>query len=100
SYFENVRRYAAFHPVQFAFNLLTRSGRIGHLNLEMRDPDFVARVDRWFAVQAHAPGADAATAADVTLPLVAPAPMFAPLRRGRLALANRVTVAQPLADDA
>src|SRR5881628_2434146 len=27
-YFENVRRYARFEPLQFAFNLLTRSGRI------------------------------------------------------------------------
>ena len=31
TWFENVRRYDGFDPVQFACNLLTRSGRIGHL---------------------------------------------------------------------
>ncbi len=49
TYFENVRRYASFDPLQFAFNLLTRSGRITHLELERRDPTFVSRVDGWFA---------------------------------------------------
>jgi anthraniloyl-CoA monooxygenase len=48
AYFENVTQYRAFEPVQFAFNLLTRSGRITHLELERRDPALVARVDRWF----------------------------------------------------
>jgi anthraniloyl-CoA monooxygenase len=38
SWFENVRRYDGFDPVQFACNLLTRSGRIGHLELTRRDP--------------------------------------------------------------
>ena len=32
-------------PLQFAFNLLTRSGRIGHANLFVRDPRLVRRVD-------------------------------------------------------
>ena len=32
-------------PLQFAFNLLTRSGRIGHANLSLRDPRLVRRVD-------------------------------------------------------
>ena len=49
TYFESVSRYRSFEPMQFAFNLLTRSGRITHLELERRDPAFVARVDRWFA---------------------------------------------------
>jgi anthraniloyl-CoA monooxygenase len=98
-YFGNVRRYAAFDPIQFAFNLLTRSGRIGHLNLEMRDPGFVAMVDRWFASQAHGRGA-APTQRKAALPLVAPPPMFAPLRAGPVHVLNRVAVAQPAAEDA
>jgi len=49
AYFEHVGRYAGFEPIQFAFNLLTRSGRIGHLNLQLRDPVYVSAVDRWFA---------------------------------------------------
>ena len=49
TWFENVRRYDGFDPVQFACNLLTRSGRIGHLELTRRDPAFAADVDRRFA---------------------------------------------------
>ncbi len=36
-------------PLQFAFTLLTRSLRVTHENLKLRDPEFVARVDEWFA---------------------------------------------------
>ena len=46
-YFEQVSRYGTFDPEQFTFNLLTRSGRITHANLELRDPSIVNRVDRW-----------------------------------------------------
>ena len=75
SYFENVSRYRSFEPVQFAFNLLTRSGRITHLELERRDPALVARVDRWFD------GTDAA---------VPSPPVLAPFELRGLRLANRV----------
>ena len=47
-YFESVGRYIGFAPEHFAFNLLTRSGRIGHGNLTARDPVLVNRVDRRF----------------------------------------------------
>ena len=48
-WFESVERYQELDPLQFAFNLLTRSLRITHENLRLRDPQLVARVDRWFA---------------------------------------------------
>ncbi len=48
-WFENAERYMALDPIQFAFNLLTRSLRVSHENLKLRDPAFVDRVDRWFA---------------------------------------------------
>ena len=32
-----------------AFNILTRSRRITYDNLRLRDPEFIARVDEWFA---------------------------------------------------
>ena len=32
-------------PVQFAFNLLTRAGRITHASLSIRDPDFTRDID-------------------------------------------------------
>src|SRR5206468_8036563 len=56
-YFEDVIRYTGFEPLQFAFQLLTRSGRITHLELEKRDPAFVAAVDRRFAQRATGLGA-------------------------------------------
>ena len=51
-WFESVERYHDTEPLQFVFNLLTRSLRITHENLRLRDPALVARVDRWFAEQA------------------------------------------------
>ena len=74
-YFEDVPRHMGLDPLQFAFNLLTRSGRIGHANLTLRDPGLVRRVD--------------ARVAGVPL---APPPLFAPLDLGGVALPNRVAV--------
>ena len=86
SWFENVRRYDGFDPVQFACNLLTRSGRIGHLELTRRDPGFAAAVDRRFA--------------DRPPTLLAPPPLFAPLGQRSVTLANRVALAVGAEDDA
>jgi anthraniloyl-CoA monooxygenase len=72
-YFEEVPRYHGLDPVQFAFNLITRSGRIGHANLTIRDPRLVRALDGWFA------GAP-----------LAPPPLFAPLRLAGAELSNRV----------
>jgi anthraniloyl-CoA monooxygenase len=86
TWFENVRRYDGFDPVQFACNLLTRSGRIGHLELTRRDPAFAASVDRFFAGRPEL--------------LVAPPPLLAPLRQRQLTLANRIALAVGATDDA
>jgi len=87
-YFESVSRYLGFAAEPFAFNLLTRSGRIGHLNLTARDPVLVNRVDRRFA--AAGPGR-----------LVVPAPLFTPLPLAAgCTLANRVVVASGTLDEA
>jgi anthraniloyl-CoA monooxygenase len=86
SWFENVRRYDGFDPVQFTCNLLTRSGRIGHLELTRRDPAFAAAVDRRFA------GRPAT--------LLAPPPLFASLRQRAVTLAGRVALAAGAEDDA
>ena len=48
-YFARVHRHDRLAPRQFAMNLLTRSGRIGHANLTVRDPDFVRTADTEFA---------------------------------------------------
>jgi len=77
-WFENIGQYTGQDPHQFAFNIVTRSRRVTYDNLRLRDPEFVAEVDRWFA--AGQPGGD-----------VRP-PMFQPFRLGGLELANRVVV--------
>ncbi|MDX1396276.1 MAG: bifunctional salicylyl-CoA 5-hydroxylase/oxidoreductase [Gemmatimonadota bacterium] len=85
-WFEGTERFMDTPPIQFAFNLLTRSLRITHQNLELRDPAFTARVDEWFAREAAAQ-----TGVDVpTDP--APPPLFTPFRLRDLVLGNRVVV--------
>ena len=85
-YFEQVSRYLDFDPEQFAFNLLTRSGRITHANLELRDPATVNRIDRWLTGAADR--------------VVTPPPSLTPLTLDDLTLANRVVLAPVLADSA
>ena len=72
-WFENVARYATLPPEQFAYSLLTRSQRIGHENLRLRDTTYVGRVERWFGGAA--------------IP-----PMFVPFRLRELELRNRIVV--------
>jgi anthraniloyl-CoA monooxygenase len=117
SYFENVRRYSGFDPEQFTFNLLTRSGRITHLELERRDPAFLAAVDGWFADRAIAEtgpssgangaaggpeaGSEGAPPSPTSGgPLLYPQPLFAPLVLRGLRLTGRVVLAPPPEDDA
>jgi anthraniloyl-CoA monooxygenase len=80
-WFETVERYVGLEPLQFAYSLLTRSQRVSHENLRLRDAAFVARVERWFAGRAGAEPGDRP-----------PPPMFAPLRLRGLTLPNRVVV--------
>ena len=82
-WFENSARWLGQHPLQFTFNLLTRSKRITYENLKKRDPELVRRVDAWFAEQAGM---------RVTSDDPAPPPMFAPLQVRGMRLANRVVV--------
>ncbi|MBH9665389.1 bifunctional salicylyl-CoA 5-hydroxylase/oxidoreductase, partial [Burkholderia multivorans] len=54
-WFENVARYAELEPEQFAYSLLTRSQRISHENLRLRDPAWLEGFERWIAEHAGAP---------------------------------------------
>ena len=64
-WFEAVPRYVRFEPLQFAYALLTRSQRVSHENLRLRDRTWLEGMERWFAERVErAPGA-AARAADV-----------------------------------
>lgn len=98
AYFENVRRYAGLEPVQFAFNLLTRSGRITHLELERRDAAFIQAVDGWFAEGAGPPPGPPHLPRSG--PRIAPPPMFAPISLRDVRVPNRVALAAMGEDDA
>jgi anthraniloyl-CoA monooxygenase len=77
-WFEDISQYVGQEPLQFAFNLMTRSRRVTHSNLRLRDPDFAERVEGWFAAQQE-------TARKAP-------PMFAPLRLREVVLPNRIVV--------
>ena len=95
-WFENVARYSAMEAEQFAYSLLTRSQRLSHENLRLRDPAYVAGFERWLARRAceqagqpprcdtfhHAPDHEEA----------APPPMFTPYRVRGVVLENRIVV--------
>ncbi|HEX5725413.1 MAG TPA: bifunctional salicylyl-CoA 5-hydroxylase/oxidoreductase [Longimicrobiaceae bacterium] len=86
-WFENVRRYVHLEPEQFAYSLLTRSQRVSHENLRLRDGAYLGGVERWFASRASAGGG-----ADEE-PETVPPPMFTPFRLRGVTFANRVVVA-------
>ncbi|WP_430389128.1 bifunctional salicylyl-CoA 5-hydroxylase/oxidoreductase [Blastomonas fulva] len=79
-WFETLDRYLPFAPIQFTYSLLTRSQRVSHENLRLRDQAWLEGVERWF--QTQAPGGR-----DTGAP-----PMFAPFRLRELELANRIVV--------
>jgi anthraniloyl-CoA monooxygenase len=68
-WFEGIGRYVEQEPLQFSFNLLTRSRRVTYENLRLRDPEFVRAVH----------------------PDPRP-PMFTPFRLRSVELPNRVVV--------
>ncbi|QVQ53273.1 bifunctional salicylyl-CoA 5-hydroxylase/oxidoreductase [Spiractinospora alimapuensis] len=92
-WFEEIARHAEQDPPQFAFNLLTRSRRVTYDNLRLRDPEFVATVDDWFADQVGDGPSPTVVSASPTpdAPDRRP-PMFHPFRLRELELRNRVVV--------
>lgn len=82
-WFETVDRYVELEPEQFAYSLLTRSQRVSHENLRLRDRAYLEGVEGWFAARAGV-RAEAGKRP--------PPPMFTPLRLRGLELANRVVV--------
>ena len=80
-WFENAGRYFHLEPIQFNYSLLTRSQRISHENLRLRDPAWLEDAERWFQ-----------TTAGVGQDNPVRAPMFAPFKLRELKLKNRVVV--------
>jgi anthraniloyl-CoA monooxygenase len=86
-WFENVRRYTAMEAEQFAYSLLTRSQRLSHENLRLRDPAYVARVERWIAARAFKQAGLPAPQEAGGMP-----PMLTPFRARGVVLKNRIVV--------
>ena len=80
-WFETLERYTHFEPLQFAYSLLTRSQRISHENLRLRDREWLETVERWFWKRATE------GKSNKTAP-----PMFAPFKLREMEVMNRVTV--------
>jgi anthraniloyl-CoA monooxygenase len=86
-WFEETERYHdRLEPTQFNYSLLTRSLRINHDNLKLRDSDFVQEFEAWFAERAHEAAGVAAAVERI------PPPIFTPLRLRDLLLENRIAV--------
>lgn len=48
-WFENVNRYSGMPVEQFAYSMLTRSQRISHENLRLRDAEWLGGYEQWLA---------------------------------------------------
>ncbi|MFZ9285093.1 MAG: bifunctional salicylyl-CoA 5-hydroxylase/oxidoreductase [Burkholderiaceae bacterium] len=74
-WFENVERYTGMEVEQFAYSLLTRSQRISHENLRLRDAQWLEGYEQWLA--------------GTKRPVL---PMLTPLKARELTLKNRIVV--------
>lgn len=83
AWFENVAAYGDFAGEQFTYSLLTRSLRISHENLRLRDRDWLENYEGWFSGKASP-----------TLPA------DVPLTIQELTLPNRVVAAPPVSTQA
>ena len=79
-WFEEIERYLHLDPVQFNYSLLTRSQRISHENLRLRDKSWLEGAEAWFQHQAGA------------ISSVVRRPMFAPFKLRDMTLRNRIVV--------
>jgi anthraniloyl-CoA monooxygenase len=82
-WFENVDRYTGMEIEQFAYSLLTRSQRISHENLRLRDATWLEGYERWLEGKTVPGGA----------PKKHPTPpMLLPLKVRSVELKNRIVV--------
>ena len=51
-WFENVDRYSGLEAEQFFYSMMTRSQRISHENLRVRDADWLSGYEQWLAQKA------------------------------------------------
>ena len=77
-WFENVDRYSGLAAEQFFYSLMTRSQRISHENLRVRDAVWLQGYEQWLSGE--------------TGNKPAPPPMLLPLKVRELTLKNRIVV--------
>ena len=77
-WFENVERYSGLEAEQFFYSMMTRSQRISHENLRVRDADWLAGYEQWLAKSSASK--------------FPPAPMLLPLKVRDIQLKNRIVV--------
>lgn len=80
-WFEDIKRYLNLDPVQFNYSLLTRSQRISHENLRIRDSEWLKSAEQWFQQNSGVSEGEKVRA-----------PMFAPYQLRQLLLKNRIVV--------
>jgi anthraniloyl-CoA monooxygenase len=79
TWFEDIERYTKLEPEQFVFSLLTGSQRVGYENQKLRDPAYVASIDKWCSATSGVLGAPVP-------------PMFTPFSLRDMTVPNRVVV--------
>jgi len=80
-WFEQIGRYLDLDPVQFNYALLTRSQRVSHENLRMRDKSWLEGAEIWYE-----------SSKTGQRPPKATPPMFVPFQLRDVELSNRVVV--------
>jgi anthraniloyl-CoA monooxygenase len=86
-WFENVQRYTHLEAPQFAYSMLTRSQRLSHENLRVRDADYVADYEHWIATRAHAQAGLPPLSSHNNM-----LPMLTPFKLRSTVLKNRIVV--------
>ena len=87
-WFEDLELKTDLEPEQFYYSLVTRSQRVWHEDLRLRDPDWLAGYERWFSEKETG---EVQEEDGDPVP-----PMFLPYRLREMELANRV-VQSPMA---
>ena len=83
-WFENVKRYTGMQIEQFAYSMLTRSQRISHENLRLRDEAWLGGYESWLGDHSQLQAKSSAGSPAL--------PMLLPLQVRELALKNRIVV--------
>jgi anthraniloyl-CoA monooxygenase len=86
-WFENVDRYTGMEAEQFAYSMLTRSQRLSHENLRVRDAGYVERYENWIAARAFEQAGLPLPKTQRSIP-----PMLTPFKLRGTVLKNRIVV--------